>query len=55
MINLPKPDFSAEFNPDFVHITPALFYMRGEHENGEKAGLLIGFGWLGVQVSVVFC
>lgn len=50
----PNPQFSAKYNPDFVHITPSLYYMRGETEDGEDAGLSITFAWLGLSLSVIF-
>lgn len=55
MIHFQKPEFGAEFNPDLVHLLPAVFVMRAEYEEtGESAGLMLGFSWLCVTLSVVW-
>jgi hypothetical protein len=54
-MNIPPAHFGAEFNPDMVHLLPTIFLMRGEHEDGTPAGLMLAASFLGLTVSVVWC
>lgn len=46
-----KPNFNAEFNPDCFHILPALYWMRGEFEDGTPAGAAIVLSFLFFTLS----
>ena len=50
---LPQVSFeSGETN--MVCLLPAIFYMRGETEAGESAGLMVGLTWFGATLSLVW-
>lgn len=41
-----RPQFSAEHNPDVIHVLPVLCWMRMETEDGRPAGTLLQIAWL---------
>jgi hypothetical protein len=48
------PQFNADLDTNLFCLTPTIFCMCGEHEDGAEAGFMLGLTWFGFTIGLVW-